>query len=192
MGYPVTARWFDGQDLMSHQPQAEQICQTWLLNIESLTERLTQCCDRFSVAVLSQTDDYVVADEAALIQVEQDQRQTIREVLLKGDDTSWVFARSVFPSALNEQEFNDLGNRPLGKLLFDDPRFVRQPFSVALMPIAHPFVVSLLDAGMLDIQQLTQHCHIHHGVWARRSVFTYLTHHILVTEVFLPGAPAYA
>lgn len=179
--------------------------QNWLLNIESLTERLTQCCSEFTVDVLSQKTTLPQPDELNLICHSVTTHVVVREVVLRGDSASWVFARSVFPEDLTQDVLKDIGDQPLGKLLFNDSRFERQSFMVALIFADDAFVSHLLAEGVISKEQLAQHVEKHHGIWARRSVFTYVTqdktaidvpsskaHHILVSEVFLPGAPAYA
>ena len=181
-----------------------QHTQNWLLNIESLTERLTQCCSTFTVDVLTQMTTEPQLDELNLIQQLGQTEAVVREVVLRGDSHSWVFARSVFPDELTQDVLNDIGAQPLGKLLFNDPRFQRQPFMVSKFQADDQFVTYLLAQGVVDAAQLANHFKQHHAIWARRSVFTYTLvnkskaqnpphseHHILVSEVFLPGAPAY-
>lgn len=181
-----------------------QHTQNWLLNIESLTERLTQCCTTFTVDVLTQMTTEPQSDELNLIQQPDQTEAVVREVVLRGDSHSWVFARSVFPDELTQDVLNDIGAQPLGKLLFNDPRFQRQPFMVSKFQADDQFVSYLLAQGVVNAAHLANHFKQHHAIWARRSVFIYTSaneiraqnkphskHHILVSEVFLPGAPAY-
>lgn len=181
-----------------------QHTQNWLLNIESLTERLTLCCTTFTVDVLTQMTTEPQSDELNLIQQPDQTEAVVREVVLRGDSNSWVFARSVFPDELTQDVLNDIGEQPLGKLLFNDPRFQRQPFMVSKFQADDQFVSYLLAQGVVNATQLANHFKQHHAIWARRSVFTYTSakesgaqntppseYHILVSEVFLPGAPAY-
>ena len=205
------APWYAAEQLTDRANAASlfpvlpnQQTQNWLLNIESLTERLTQCCTEFTVDVLSQISTEPQSDELTLIQQPEQSEAVVREVVLRGDSHPWVFARSVFPEALTQDVLNDIGDQPLGKLLFNDPRFQRQPFMVSVFQADAEFVAHLLALGVVSVAQLAMHFEQHQGIWARRSVFTYTsgnknatkqtspsTHHILVSEVFLPGAPAY-
>jgi chorismate--pyruvate lyase len=197
---PFIEAWVDAQalSLASQVETPSDTCREWLINIESLTDRLMQQCQDFSVAVLAQDSNVsgvaIAADELALVDHNDDNstQLVIREVLLQGDGQPWVFARSIFPVALTQDALHELGNQPLGKLLFNDPRFQRQPFMLAFMLPDDPFVQHLLAQKVISAQALELHLRKHAGIWARRSVFTYLEHHILVNEVFLPGAPAYA
>lgn len=197
---PFNSSWVDAHALSLVQPalRPTETCREWLLNIESLTERLSQQCSTFNVNVLGQqpnlSGESVAADELALVghSPENATQLEIREVVLQGDKCPWVFARSIFPVALTQDALHNIGDQPLGKLLFNDPRFQRQPFMVSLMLADNPFVEHLLQQNIIAPLDLQQHLQRHAGIWARRSVFTYLTHHILVNEVFLPGAPPYA
>ena len=197
---PFIESWFDTNALclFSTASAPSDQCREWLLNIESLTERLTQQCETFSVSLLGQhtniSGNAIAADELALVAHDDDtcQQLVIREVVLQGDAQPWVFARSIFPVALTQGALHEIGEQPLGKLLFNDPRFQRQPFMVSFMPPESAFVQHLLIQKIISAEVLAEHLRTHSGIWARRSVFTYLEHHILVNEVFLPGAPAYA
>ena len=197
---PFIESWVDTNalSLLSPASAPSAQCCEWLLNIESLTERLTQQCGTFSVSLLGQNTNVsgsaIAADELALVAHDDDTCQdlVVREVLLQGDGQPWVFARSIFPVALTQGALHELGDQPLGKLLFNDPRFQRQPFMVSFMPSESAFVQHLLTQNIISAEALALHLRTHAGIWARRSVFNYLEHHILVNEVFLPGVPAYA
>ena len=197
---PFIESWVDAPtlSLITAAQSPSETCREWLLNIESLTERLMQQCTSFRVEVLGQytnaTGVGIAADEMVLVAHRCDESTdlVIREVVLRGDEQPWVYARSIFPVALTQDALHELGDQPLGKLLFNDPRFERQPFMVSFMLPDDPFVQYLITQKVISAEALELHLHKHAGIWARRSVFTYLEHHILVNEIFLPGAPAYA
>ncbi len=105
------------------------------------------------------------------------QKAIIREVQLLCHGEPWVCARSIIPAHTlkgRQRRFKDVGNKPLGALLFAHPNMQRGAIKVAHLP-----------------QRASHQCH-----WARRSVFTLDKRPILVTEVFLPPmqklAPAIA
>lgn len=106
------------------------------------------------------------------------QQWQIREVILYGNGQPWVFARSVLPQALCERDFSGLGSRPLGQIIFNDSRFVRQPFELISISENDEFL------NRLNIQS-------QFPLWGRRSSFRFEEHHLMVAEIFLPHAPAY-
>lgn len=103
----------------------------------------------------------------------------VREVVLWGDGQPWVFARSLIPQALCSDELANLGNQALGKIIFNDRRFVRQPFELCYL--AQPN--ELLKTLELNTCE---------PLWGRRSVFTMNQLSMSVAELFLPQSPAYA
>lgn len=102
----------------------------------------------------------------------------VREVMLFGDGKPWVYARSVLPNALCQSDLVNLGNKPLGQIIFNDSRFIRSPFDVCELEDVESFV------HKLNIQSKAT-------LWGRRSTFQYLHFNMMVAEIFLPDAPAY-
>jgi chorismate--pyruvate lyase len=102
----------------------------------------------------------------------------VREVILRGKNQPWVFARSIIPLSLCQSDFANLGDKPLGQLIFNDKRFTRSPFQLAHLPQPAPWLAKL---GFSCAGQL----------WGRRSVFCFEEMKMMVAEVFLPEAPAY-
>lgn len=153
----------------------------WLLDTGSLTERLQANCRTFSVQLLGQKVVPVTLEERQQLgQISED--IIVREVILKGDDCPWVFARSLMPVSLCEDGVDDLANlgtKPLGKVIFNDNRFIREPFQVCQLNKNNGLLSKL---GGLSSQEL----------WGRRSVFSYLNFKMMVAEVFLPDSPAYS
>lgn len=82
------------------------------------------------------------------------------------------------PQALCQEEFGRLGEKPLGKVIFNDPRFTRKPFEITNLQVPEALTVAL------DIAPATR-------LWGRRSLFCYQQHEIMVAEIFLPRSPAY-
>lgn len=153
----------------------------WLLDTGSLTERLQSHCRRFDLQLLGQRQMQPELEELQRMNRSNSELETswqIREVILYGDGNPWVFARSVLPDELCRADLAELGNKPLGKIIFNDPRFKRSSFDVCCIVDTHPLS-----------QQL--HIEMSNPLWGRRSVFRYLHHSMMVAEIFLPDSPAY-
>lgn len=147
---------------------------TWLNDEASLTRRLRALSqERFSVVPLTETQAVLRPDECHALNLPAESLGWVREVYLCGNNTPWVFARSVAGlNALTQSGFGleSLGQRSLGELLFQDPAFTRGAFSACLYPAQ--FLPQALSAEPL---------------WARRSCFTQQGLGILVMEAFLPA-----
>ena len=99
----------------------------------------------------------------------------VREVILRGHNQPWVFARSVLPLRSLTGSLRHLrkqGARPLGAFLFSQPHLKRSPIALALISGHHGY----LPAALLGAKP----------VWGRRSVFSLNDKPLLVSEVFLP------
>lgn len=127
---------------------------TWLDEQQSLTAKLKQKFNRFSVHVLSQAESLVHADETELL--DWHGQSVVREVELLGDNQVVVFARSIIPITNDTKNLLKVGNKPLGEALFSDKNIKR---------------------GQLQITHT-------HGTWGRRSIFTIGSTQVLVSEFF--------
>jgi chorismate--pyruvate lyase len=110
-----------------------------------------------------------------LLGIPHRQQALVREVILLGCDTPWVFARSVIPlSTLTGRlrSLSKLDNRPLGALLFQDPNLQRSNMEVARISSQHRYLPPSLKAS-------------HQECWGRRSKFLLDNKPLLVSEVFL-------
>ncbi len=157
---------------------------SWLLESGSLTAKLKAHCRHFRVAVLGQkvepchpkeANEAILAGEPVLV----------REVLLYCDEKPQVFARSLLPLSMltgEEQRLAHLGEEPLGQVIFNDPSLVRKHIEVSSFNEQSP-VVQLCQTLKLPRQQV---------LWGRRSLFYLHNKPLLVAEVFLPNAFAYA
>ena len=151
----------------------------WLLDTGSLTERLQSQCRHFELQLIGQQSICISEREARHLGAEPgDDQWQAREVILKGEGSPWVFARSLLPNALCNSDLAELGNRPLGQIIFNDDRFEREPFQISRLD--NP--AYLLKRIQLDNAK---------QLWGRRSVFSYQQLKMSVAEVFLPCAPAY-
>ena len=151
----------------------------WLDDRGSLTRRIEQHCSDFRVKVLSQRRARVNGDEGVIWPYGLRRLAWVREVYLMCRRTPVVFAHSVIdPKALHGawRRLQRLGNRPLGAVLFADPRIRRFPLRQKKLNRNHP----LYRRACAALRTRPPH------LWARRSLFTLRGMPILVTEVFLP------
>ncbi|AYN97141.1 chorismate lyase [Pseudomonas sp. LTJR-52] len=149
----------------------------WLFEDDgSLTQRLTQLSEgRFEVEVVAEGWQPLRADECKALDAPPETLGWVREVFLLGTQTRWVFARSVATREALEAsgfELAQLGQRPLGALLFSDNAFNRGPLEATRYP-----------AGWLPQEEVQDQ----KPLWARRSVFRRDGLGVLVAEVFLPA-----
>lgn len=154
----------------------------WLLDTGSLTEKLQSRCSLFDLTVIGQRQAQITLEEFQQVGAPQQelnqQEWQVREVLLWGDKQPWVFARSIIPQKLCEGDFVNLNNKPLGQLIFNDKRFKRMPFEVSKVCPSKAFLAQLHITSEIDL-------------WGRRSAFSFEGLKMSVSEVFLPGSPAY-
>ena len=175
----VSVQWMHA----SHAHIPSQNLRRWLLDTGSLTERLQECCDNFSLTRLGQGEVPLYANEKRWLPTASQKSWQIREVVLYGDGAPWVFARSVLPETLITSELANLGTQPLGVRLFNDDRFIRSNFELCEVP-ASAFDFSNRQIEQSDGPQQTM-------LWGRRSRFHMGNDYIIVAEIFLPDAPAY-
>ena len=150
----------------------------WLAATGSLSARLAACGDVFSVQVLRQGRLPLTEDEARALGVAGGRTGYVREVLLKVDGHTVVFARSVTAHAHSLgawRSVRGLGTRPLADVLFKCSGIIRQPMQYRQFKpnTALPRWVQRLCPGVPA------------SLPARRSVFLRQQAPLLVMEVFL-------
>lgn len=152
----------------------------WLFDPGSLTQRLRALCGNcFRVHVLSQRWSRPRYDEAHALQLRLDAWAWTREVQLLCGDQPWVFARTLIPMrTLNSwgRRLTQLGNKPLGAVLFADHRIQRGPVEIAQIPVRH----RLHERAFVGFSEPPD------TIWGRRSVFQIADKPLLVSEIFLP------
>lgn len=155
----------------------------WLLDANSLTERLKKHCHHFRVQLLGQKIESCHAKEANN-DIYEGEEVLVREVLLFCDDIPQVFARSLIPlRSLTgpERQLAELGEQSLGQVLFNSPNLCRKDIEVACFSEGTS-VFNLALTFPLPLQK---------ELWGRRSVFLLGEKPLMVAEVFLPGSFAY-
>ena len=160
-------------------PSPNHPLRQWLAARGSLTARLRSRAGSFRVATLCQQLALPVHDEAALLGLPPQRLALVREVVLHCDELPTVFAHSIVVAADVRHPWRfvaSLGNRPLGAVLFSDPRIERAPLHFKTLDRHHP----LYRRAAAQLPQVPPR------LWARRSLFRLEDAPLLVTEVFLP------
>lgn len=153
---------------------------SWLHNHGSLTQRIQQRCEKFTVLPVRSGLARIAFDEAALLGIAPHSLAYSREVFLYADGKPVVFAHSTCaPQHLRGawRAMRGLGNRSLGSLLFTHPLVARQPLHYRALHGSHRLYQRA--SGMLKNPPPILH--------ARRSLFHLHGAPLLVTEVFLPS-----
>ena len=129
----------------------------WLLDSTSLTQKLKEKYEDFEVHVISQKESMPYKCEYQLLNSPENIEIIVREVELLGNQKPVVNARSLIPITEDTIDILKIGSRPLGEILFDDPK---------------------IERGHLEVGSFQ-------NSWARRSTFTIGKTNLLVTEIFL-------
>lgn len=135
---------------------------------------LALCGSDFSVRVISQNWQKLGAEEASAMALNNVHSALVRQVLLCCDDRPLVYARTVIPATTiqgAQRRYANMGNRPLGAMLFADRTMKREVVEVGILP-----------DGLI----VNQHGQYDEPVWGRRSVFRVSNKPLLVAEYFLP------
>ncbi|MFQ5469136.1 MAG: chorismate--pyruvate lyase family protein [Gammaproteobacteria bacterium] len=153
----------------------------WLFDEGSLTRRLqTRCIGPFSVILLHQQWGMPMHNERLVLGMAERTTGLIRHVMLKCGNTPCVFARTVVPARTlqgRQRRLSQLGERPLGAMLFADKRVTRGGLQIAMLDKKH---------GLFKIATETL-ARTPREIWGRRSVFYFGEKPLLVNEIFLPG-----
>jgi chorismate--pyruvate lyase len=153
---------------------------SWLTDQGSLTRRLKQCCSEFSVRPIRTGLSHASRDESKPLGIAHRHLAYVREVILNCDHQTVVFAHSVVAIKSLRGPWGGvtrLGTRPLGEVLFNNPRVRRGQLQYRRLTTHHPLARQARRSGICDIRQT---------LWARRSLFYLMGHPLMVTEVFLP------
>ena len=166
-------RWYRRHQLFNQSVPCSLL--PWLFDASSLTARLIELCgNEFSVQVIAQQWRKLSAEEASAMSLKNVHSALVRQVVLCCGDTRLVYARTVIPATTiqgAQQRFANMGNRPLGAMLFADRTMQREAVQVAMLPAVHEARKYVKTEGT---------------VWGRRSVFRVSGKPILVSEYFLP------
>ena len=166
--------WYQRRQLLTRPLPAE--VSSWLFDPASLTARLKRMCPgKFCVELLSQEIKRPALDEMKALDIVYGDSALIREVHLCCDHKPVVYARTVIPlSTLTgaQRSYGNLGNRPLGAMLFADRSMKRGEVMVSRLLPEDVLYEKTGSAG--------------EAVWGRRSVFHVGGKPLLVSEYYLP------
>ncbi|MCW7539849.1 chorismate lyase [Aquabacterium sp. A7-Y] len=157
----------------------------WLSASGSLSARLQQACERFSVQRLRQGASPIRYDEAQALARQRQRRGHAREVVLRCDGEAVVYARSVVAAPHVRGPWRaliGLGSRPLAQLLFQQRPVDRSPLAYARVPRCGPARRRIESAW----REATGEAVPRGALWARRSVFAKRGCRLWLMEVFSP------
>ncbi|MDZ7803672.1 chorismate--pyruvate lyase family protein [Thiohalophilus sp.] len=168
--------WRRREQLLTPPPIAD-----WLFDTGSLTRRLQQACaGHFRVELVDQHWARPQLNERRRLGMSARHLALIRQVYLYCDDTPCVFARTIIPRPTlsgAERHLAVLGNRPLGAVLFADPRMHREPMEFTRLQAGE----RLFGAAVQRLDAVPA------VIWGRRSLFYLAAKPLLVNEIFLPA-----
>jgi chorismate--pyruvate lyase len=155
--------------------------QDWLRDQGSLTRRVLQTCGGgdFRVRLMHQGWMRPLYSEGQVLRLRRGGATLIREVELLCDQSPWVFARTVIPATSlkgSARRLASLGERPLGAVIFSDPKVRRGMTQLARLLPRHP----LFAAATVHVETKPKE------LWGRRTLFYLSGRPILVNEIFLP------
>lgn len=136
------------------------------------------CSGKFHIELKNESWCQPLSDEIESLSLAENEITFVRESWLKCDNKRLVYARTVIPRATFEkesQELLQLGNKPLGNILFNDNTTYRTNMRYAKIPV---------DWSLH--QQATADSKIISDLWGRQSLFYINNNPLLITEVFLP------
>lgn len=170
------------RDRWMRKPIAGRIVKPLLLEKGSLTRLLQLMAShhhvRFSVKP-TQSFKKADAEEARRLALSERRLLLHREVYLMGGQMSWVYASSLIPmSGLRGpwRLLSGIGAKPLGAILFSNPRVQRGAHQYKQLGRFHPVAQKIRQDVTLPQAPL----------WARRATFTLRHARLSVMEVFLP------
>ena len=126
----------------------------WIEDSKSLTQKLKNKYSDFYLEITLQGDSEIYSHEIS--KLEKNRQYIVREVILYGNKIPVVFARSIIPKTIHNSLKLEVGDKPLGEILFNDSKIKRSPIEVTF----------------------------YEEIWGRRSVFIMNNERILVSEFF--------
>lgn len=148
----------------------------WLAEPGSLTARVRARCEenfRFNVIDERHEDNVIVFDDVGAGKI------FCREITLGCGDTPLVFARTRIPALTLDAHpwLGELGNRPLGSRLFDEPGYMRGRFFIARLQRGDA-LYDYIDNRVMPVIGV---------LWARRARIELKGKPFEICECFLPG-----
>lgn len=169
-------------------PRIESAHRHWLTDKMSLTRKLKNHSQSFSVRRINQNPSPLQLSEVDPLQLPRHRRVLQRQVLLVCNGEAAVFAHTVTPLERASRDwpfFSQLGNRSLGVSLFPNPLIRRADFQYTRLcqkDALYQAAQAALNAHGFNVTLPTH-------VWARRCLFSHRRRagsRMMVTEVMLP------
>ena len=135
---------------------------SWLLEKGPITQRI-KLTEEFKLQIICDEEKEVPDSELIFLKLKS-KKNRLREVLLHGNNTPRVYARSIIPNETIENGFRklgELGNKPLGDILFNKDIFKKE----------------LMQYASFKINQ--------NIFWGRKARYTVKNYPFSVMEVFL-------
>lgn len=168
-------RWYRRRQLFANR--VPENLQDWLFDPNSLTARLLRKCPgQFRVELLSQCMEAPTLDEMRVLKIRQRNAALVRQVKLYCGDQAVIYARTVIPTTTltgRQRSYANLGNRPLGAMLFADRSMQRDEVMVTRLTVDDRLYAK--TGAQSD------------ALWGRRSVFRVGGKPLLVSEYYLPA-----
>ncbi|NOQ90746.1 MAG: chorismate lyase, partial [Gammaproteobacteria bacterium] len=132
-------RWYRRHQLFNQAIPSALL--PWLFDTSSLTARMIELCGSdFSVRLISQQRQLLGREESAAMSLQNVHSALVRQVLLCCKDQPLVYARTVIPVTTiqgAQRRYANMGNRPLGAMLFSDRTMQREAVQVTVLPDGH-------------------------------------------------------
>ena len=117
---------WNSYEAIKHELKNAEI-ESWLLEQGPITKRI-KSMKKFRLELIQDELSEVKEDEILFLTTD-DESIRVREVILYGNDTPMVFARTIIPNTtINKglKELGEIGNKPLGDILFEKNIFSKE------------------------------------------------------------------
>lgn len=166
---PLELPWLKSTQLVDVEPALSP----YLLETQSLTAKLKETCDKFSVTVLA--NEFRSAPDA--LRTDLSEQVWCREVTLNCNGKAAVFGQSWLNEDACTVGMDAIGETPLGELLFTDSNWQRGTLEyLRLATSDYPALIELIAPTTGVVPE---------RLFARRSWFKNGKAKILVCEVFI-------
>jgi chorismate--pyruvate lyase len=154
---------------------------SWLKFSGSSTKRMSSNSNiPLIIKVLNEEWSEPRSSEAKHLNIQEKARVWVREIEMYKSEIPQLYARCIFPeTSLNEdtKPILNLGNNPMGALIFQDSSLKRSEFEFACLNYKHTDFQNAVKSLKEQPEEL----------WARRSAFTWHGQPFLLNEIILPG-----
>ncbi|PAX99332.1 chorismate--pyruvate lyase [Pseudoalteromonas sp. HM-SA03] len=166
---PLERSWLKNTQLVDIEPTLSP----YLLETQSLTAKLKETCDKFSVTVLANE----LRNAPGALRTDLSEQVWCREVTLNCNGKAAVFGQSWLNEEACTVGMDAIGETPLGELLFTDSNWQRGTLEyLRLATSDYPALIELIAPTTGVVPE---------SLFARRSWFKNGKAKILVCEVFI-------